>query len=42
MALGVVVLLLALIFTRSRAGIFSGLIGFLAFSIMTRTGRKDA
>jgi O-antigen ligase len=42
MALGVIVLLLALIFTRSRAGIFSGLIGFLAFFIMARTGMKDA
>jgi O-antigen ligase len=42
MALGITVLLLALIFTRSRAGIFSGLIGFLAFFIMARTGRKDA
>ncbi len=40
MALGIIVFLLALIFTRSRAGIASGLIGFLAFSIMARTGMK--
>ena len=38
MALGIIVFLLALIFTRSRAGIVSGLVGFLAFSIMARTG----
>ena len=42
MALVIIVLLLALILTRSRAGIFSGLIGFLTFSIMARTGLKDA
>ncbi|MBC2710759.1 MAG: O-antigen ligase family protein [Desulfosarcina sp.] len=41
MALGIIVFLLALIFTRSRAGIVSGLIGFLVFSIMARTGMKD-
>ena len=40
MAMGIIVFLLALIFTRSRAGIVSGLIGFLAFSIMARTGMK--
>jgi O-antigen ligase len=40
MALGIIVFLLALIFTRSRAGIVSGLVGFLAFSIMARTGIK--
>jgi O-antigen ligase len=40
MALGIIVLLLALIFTRSRAGIVSGLIGFLVFAIMARTGMK--
>jgi hypothetical protein len=40
MALGIIVFLLALIFTRSRAGIVSGLIGFLVFTIMARTGMK--
>ena len=40
MAMGIIVFLLALIFTRSRAGIVSGLVGFLAFSIMARTGMK--
>ena len=40
MALSIIVFLLALIFTRSRAGIISGLIGFLAFSIMAQTGMK--
>ena len=40
MALGIIVFLLALIFTRSRAGIVSGLVGFLAFSILARTGMK--
>jgi O-antigen ligase len=40
MALGIIVFLLAMIFTRSRAGIVSGLVGFLAFSIMARTGIK--
>jgi O-antigen ligase len=40
MALGIIVLLLALIFTGSRAGIVSGLIGFLTFSILARTGMK--
>jgi len=42
MALVIIVFLLALIFTRSRAGIFSGLIGYLTFFIMARTGLKDA
>jgi hypothetical protein len=40
MALGIIVFLLALIFTRSRAGIISGLVGFLVFSIMARTGMR--
>ena len=40
MAMCIIVFLLALIFTRSRAGIVSGLVGFLAFSIMARTGMK--
>ena len=40
MAMGIIVFLLALIFTRSRAGIVSGLTGFLAFSIMAQTGIK--
>ncbi len=40
MAMGIIVILLALIFSRSRAGIVSGLVGFLAFSIMARTGMK--
>ncbi len=42
MAMGIIVFLLAMIFTRSRAGIVSGLVGFLAFSIMARTGIKSA
>ncbi len=42
MAMGIIVFLLAIIFTRSRAGIVSGLVGFLAFSIMARTGIKSA
>ncbi len=41
MALGIIVILLALIFTRSRAGIVSGLVGFLAFFILARAGIKD-
>jgi O-antigen ligase len=41
MALGIIVFLLALLFTRSRAGIVSGLVGFLAFSIMARSGIKS-
>ena len=40
MAMGIIVILLALIFSRSRAGIVSGLVGFLAFSILARTGMK--
>ena len=42
MALGIIVFLLALIFTRSRAGIVSGLVSFLAFSVLARTGIKSA
>jgi hypothetical protein len=41
MALGIIVLLLALIFTRSRAGIVSGLVGFLVFAVMARTGMRS-
>lgn len=40
MALGIIVLLLALIFTRSRGGIISGMAGFLTFSILARKGMK--
>ena len=40
LALGVVVLLLALLFSRSRAGIAGALIGFLTFILLTRSGRK--
>jgi O-antigen ligase len=40
MALGIIVFLLALIFTRSRAGIISGLVGFLVFTVMARTGMR--
>ena len=40
MALAIIVFLLALFLTRSRAGIISGLIGFLTFSIMARSGIK--
>jgi O-antigen ligase len=40
MALGIIVLLLALILTRSRAGILSGIVGLLTFSSMARTGMQ--
>ena len=40
LALGVVVLLLALLFSRSRAGIAGALMGLLTFILMTRSGRK--
>lgn len=40
MALGIIVLLLALIFTRSRAGIVSGAVGFLVFSILAKAEMK--
>ncbi|MGD8650317.1 MAG: O-antigen ligase family protein, partial [Desulfobacterales bacterium] len=40
LALGVVVLLLALLFSRSRAGIAGALIGLLTFILLTRSGRK--
>jgi O-antigen ligase len=40
LALGVVVLLLALLFSRSRAGIAGALMGFLTFILLTRSGRK--
>ena len=37
-AVGVIILLLALIFTHSRAGIASGVVGLLVFSAMARAG----
>ena len=40
MALGVIGFLLALILTRSRAGISSGIVGFTAFMIVSRTKKK--
>ena len=40
MALGIIVFLLALIFTRSRGGIISGLVGFLTFSVLARSGMR--
>jgi O-antigen ligase len=40
LALGVVVLLLALLFSRSRAGIAGASIGFLTFITLTRMGGK--
>jgi len=40
MALGVIGFLLALILTRSRAGISSGIVGFAAFMIVSRTKKK--
>jgi O-antigen ligase len=40
LALGVVVLLLALLFSRSRAGIAGALMGFLTFILLTRSGRR--
>ena len=40
LALGVVVLILALLFSRSRAGIAGALVGFLTFILLTRSGRK--
>jgi O-antigen ligase len=39
-ALGIVVLLLALLFSRSRAGIVGASMGFLTFILLTRTGSK--
>ncbi len=41
MALGIIVLLLALVFTRSRGGIISGLAGFASFLILGRPGMKE-
>ncbi|BBO75659.1 hypothetical protein DSCW_30760 [Desulfosarcina widdelii] len=41
MALCIIVFLLALILTRSRAGIISGLLGFFVFSIMARPGLRN-
>jgi len=40
MALGVIVFLLALILTRSRAGVSSGIVGFMAFMILSRTKKN--
>jgi O-antigen ligase len=40
LALGIVVLLLALLFSRSRAGIAGALIGFLTFILVARSGRR--
>jgi O-antigen ligase len=40
MALGVIGFLLALMLTRSRAGIFSGIVGFTAFMIMSKTKKR--
>ena len=40
LALGIVVLLLALLFSKSRAGIAGALIGFLTFFLLTRSGSK--
>jgi O-antigen ligase len=40
MALCIIVFLLALILTRSRAGIISGFVGFFVFSIMVRPGLR--
>jgi len=38
LALGIVILLLALLFSKSRAGIASALIGFLTFFVLARSG----
>ena len=40
MALGIIVLLMALIFTRSRGGIISGVVGFATFTILARREMK--
>ena len=40
LALGIVVLLLALLFSRSRAGIAGALMGFLTFFFLARSGDK--
>ncbi len=40
LALGIVVLLLALLFSRSRAGIAGASMGFLTFFLLVRSGRK--
>jgi len=40
LALGIVVLLLALLFSKSRAGIAGASIGFLTFYLLTRSGSK--
>ena len=40
MALGVIVFLLALILTRSRAGISSGIVGFMTFMLLSKTKKK--
>jgi O-antigen ligase len=41
LALGIVVLLLALLFSRSRGGIAGASMGFLTFVILARTGSKS-
>ena len=41
LALGIVVLLLALLFSRSRGGIAGALMGFLTFVILARSGSKS-
>jgi O-antigen ligase len=40
LALGIVVFLLALLFSRSRAGIAGALIGFLTFILLARSGHR--
>ena len=40
LALGIVVLLLALLFSRSRAGIAGASMGFLTFFLLARSGSK--
>jgi len=40
MALGIIVLLLALLLTRSRAGIASGMVGFFVFTFTARAGMR--
>ncbi len=41
MALGIVVLLLSLLFSYSRAGITGGLVGFISFVLMARSTQKS-
>ena len=42
MALGIILLLLAVILTRSRAGILSAIVGFVTFIMMVRTKKNVA